>query len=69
MARSAQSTVSPQLFLVQSLRFQLASEFMGTDETSEMYLRQAAELEEGGRFKEAEELYVAVGQPNRAIAM
>uniref|UniRef100_A0A914XG62 Anaphase-promoting complex subunit 4-like WD40 domain-containing protein n=1 Tax=Plectus sambesii TaxID=2011161 RepID=A0A914XG62_9BILA len=47
----------------------LASEFMGTDETSEMYLRQAAELEESGRFKEAEELYVAVGQPNKAIAM
>ncbi len=34
-----------------------------------MYLKQAQQLEAEGRFREAEQLYVAMNQPNRAIKM
>lgn len=43
--------------------------FLGTEETQEMYFQKAEELEQNGRLKEAEELYIAIGEPNRAIAM
>ncbi|KAI6244211.1 Intraflagellar transport protein osm-1 [Aphelenchoides fujianensis] len=49
--------------------YKLAAEFMNSSETHELYLQKAAELEQTNRWKEAEELYVAVGEPNRAIAM
>jgi intraflagellar transport protein 172 len=42
---------------------------MATDESAEMYTKEAAELEAQGRYKEAEQLYLAVQQPNKAIAM
>lgn len=34
-----------------------------------MYMRQAEQLETSGRLKEAEQLYISIGQPNKAIAM
>ncbi|KAI6232370.1 Intraflagellar transport protein osm-1 [Aphelenchoides besseyi] len=49
--------------------YKLAAEFMDSSETHELYLQKATELEQSSRWKEAEELYVSVGEPNRAIAM
>lgn len=49
--------------------YKLAAEFLGTDETRELYLEKAGELEQNGMWKDAEELYVAIGEPNRAISM
>ena len=34
-----------------------------------MYIGQAQELEEQGRFKEAEKLYISVSEPDLAISM
>ena len=48
---------------------QLAVEFLGADQTHEMYLKKAEELEQSGRLKEAEQLYLSFGEPARAIAM
>ena len=36
---------------------------------SSMYIAQAQQLEEQGRFKEAEKLYVSVQEPDLAISM
>ena len=36
---------------------------------SKMYIGQAQELEEQGRFKEAEKLYISVSEPDLAISM
>lgn len=36
--------------------YKLAAEFLGTDETQEMYLQKAEELERAGRLKEAEDV-------------
>lgn len=49
--------------------YKLASEFLGIDQTQEIYLQKAEELETAGRFKEAEDLYLSLGESTRAIAM
>ncbi|KAE9551982.1 hypothetical protein FO519_004806 [Halicephalobus sp. NKZ332] len=49
--------------------YKLASEFLGLEQTHEIYLQKAEELEQSGRFKEAEELYLSLGESTRAIAM
>ena len=38
-------------------------------QVSSMYIAQAQQLEEQGRFKEAEKLYVSVQEPDLAISM
>ncbi|MCP9265076.1 Intraflagellar transport protein osm-1 [Dirofilaria immitis] len=48
--------------------YRLATEFMG-DESSEMYGELAQSMEEKGRLKDAEQLYIAIGQANKAITM
>uniref|UniRef100_A0AC35U6D2 WD_REPEATS_REGION domain-containing protein n=1 Tax=Rhabditophanes sp. KR3021 TaxID=114890 RepID=A0AC35U6D2_9BILA len=47
----------------------LASEFMQSEETEDMYLKKADDLEKIGEFKKAEELYISIGLPVRAITM
>uniref|UniRef100_A0A914PIN1 Uncharacterized protein n=1 Tax=Panagrolaimus davidi TaxID=227884 RepID=A0A914PIN1_9BILA len=49
--------------------YKLAAEFLGADQTHEMYLQKAEELEQSGRLKEAEQLYISFGEPAKAIAM
>ncbi|KAH7719862.1 hypothetical protein AAVH_12667 [Aphelenchoides avenae] len=49
--------------------YKLATEFMEVDATQAMYLEKAEELEHAGRLKEAEDLYISIGDPTRAIAM
>ena len=48
---------------------QLASKHLDKSEVSKMYIGQAQELEEQGRFKEAEKLYISVQEPDLAISM
>ena len=48
---------------------QLAAKHLNPEEVSRMYVGQAQELEEQGRFKEAEKLYISVKEPDLAIAM
>ena len=48
---------------------QLASSHLDKSEVSKMYIGQAQELEEQGRFKEAEKLYISVQEPDLAISM
>ena len=48
---------------------QLASKPLDKAEVSKMYIGQAQELEEQGRFKEAEKLYISVQEPDLAISM
>lgn len=45
---------------------QLASEMLDPEESKEMYLTRAAELEAQGKFKEAETLYIAINMPNKS---
>jgi intraflagellar transport protein 172 len=47
----------------------LASKYMDSSEVSKMYVSQAQRLEEQGRFKEAEKLYISVQEPDLAISM
>ncbi|VDM37534.1 unnamed protein product [Toxocara canis] len=47
----------------------LAAEFLGQEETQKMYGKLAQDMEEAGRFSDAEQLYISIGQPNKAIAM
>ena len=42
---------------------------MGRDEVAQMYITQATSLEEQGKYKEAEKLYLAVEEPDLAITM
>ena len=48
---------------------QLASRHLDSTEVSKMYIGQAQELEEQGRFKDAEKLYISVNEPDLAISM
>uniref|UniRef100_A0A915PPW5 Intraflagellar transport protein 172 n=1 Tax=Setaria digitata TaxID=48799 RepID=A0A915PPW5_9BILA len=48
--------------------YRLAMEFMG-EESEQMYNELAETMEDSGRLKDAEELYVAIGKVNKAIAM
>ncbi|VDD80059.1 unnamed protein product [Mesocestoides corti] len=47
----------------------LASRNMDQDDLAVMYIQQAENLEEGGRLKEAERLYLTVNRVDRAMAM
>ncbi|WAR22903.1 IF172-like protein [Mya arenaria] len=47
----------------------MASSYMKSDDVSAMYISQARQLEEQGKFKEAEKLFVAVKEPDLAISM
>lgn len=49
--------------------FSLASRFLDRDEVFDMYLKQAERLEEAGKLRDAEKLYVSVDAPDMAIAM
>ncbi|KAK6114288.1 hypothetical protein QQG55_55400 [Brugia pahangi] len=48
--------------------YRLATEFMGV-ESDQMYEELAQTMENSGRLKDAEQLYIAIGQVNNAIAM
>ncbi|ESP05446.1 hypothetical protein LOTGIDRAFT_228027 [Lottia gigantea] len=47
----------------------LAATYMKGDDVSTLYISQAKQLEEQGKFKDAEKLYVAVEEPDLAITM
>ncbi|KAK0403869.1 hypothetical protein QR680_017169 [Steinernema hermaphroditum] len=49
--------------------YRLASEFFGPEKTRDAYLQKAEQLEGQGNLKEAEELYVHIGETSRAVAM
>ncbi|KAL3125667.1 hypothetical protein niasHT_009754 [Heterodera trifolii] len=49
--------------------YKLALELLGPSESHQLYLGKALELEEAKKFQEAEQLYVALGEPNAAISM
>lgn len=47
----------------------IASKFLEQNEVSDMYIKRAEELEETGKYRDAEKLYVSVNVPDLAIAM
>ncbi|KAH9500287.1 hypothetical protein Btru_073626 [Bulinus truncatus] len=47
----------------------LAATYMKGEDVSNLYIAQAKQLEDEGKFKEAERLYVAVEEPDLAITM
>ncbi|VEN45242.1 unnamed protein product, partial [Callosobruchus maculatus] len=47
----------------------LASIHLEQDEVSDMYIKHAEQLEEAGKYREAEKLYLSVSSPDLAIAM
>ena len=47
----------------------LAKRYMGASEVSSMYIAQAQTLEQQGKFKEAEKLYISVQESDLAISM
>ncbi|MFH4973753.1 hypothetical protein AB6A40_000462 [Gnathostoma spinigerum] len=47
----------------------LTAEFLGKEESAQMYGQLAVQMEEEGNWKDAEQLYISIGQPNKAIAM
>lgn len=49
--------------------YNTAIEMIGTDEARVLYYEKAKDLEEQEQYNQAEELYVAVGEPNDAIIM
>uniref|UniRef100_A0A1I7Y2L2 TPR_REGION domain-containing protein n=1 Tax=Steinernema glaseri TaxID=37863 RepID=A0A1I7Y2L2_9BILA len=49
--------------------YRLASEFFGAEKTRDAYLQKAEQLEGQGNLKEAEELYIHIGETSRAVAM
>lgn len=49
--------------------YNLASRFLDRNEVSDMYLKQAEQLEEVGKYRDAEKLYLSVDAPDMAIAM
>ncbi|PIC15412.1 hypothetical protein B9Z55_022396 [Caenorhabditis nigoni] len=49
--------------------FRLSEEFHGKDVTTSSYLSKAEDLDEQGRFAEAEQLYIIIGMPHKAIQM
>ncbi|CAG0880914.1 unnamed protein product [Cyprideis torosa] len=48
---------------------QLAFKYLRADEVAEMYIRQAQDMEEQGKLRDAERLYIAVAEPDLAITM
>lgn len=49
--------------------FRLSEEFHGREATISSYLAKAEDLDEHGRFAEAEQLYITIGMPHKAIQM
>ncbi|KAF5301762.1 hypothetical protein FQR65_LT08745 [Abscondita terminalis] len=49
--------------------YSLASKYLDRGEVSEMYLKQAEQLEDAGKYRDAEKLYLSVDAPDMAIAM
>ncbi|ETN84945.1 tetratricopeptide repeat protein, partial [Necator americanus] len=47
----------------------LSEEFLGKEETFALYEAKAEELEQQGRYADAEQLYVSIGMSNRAVLM
>lgn len=47
----------------------IASKYLDSEEVSDMYVKRAEELEEAGKYREAEKLYLSVNAPDLAIAM
>jgi intraflagellar transport protein 172 len=47
----------------------LARQYLESNEVSEMFISQAKTLEEQGRLREAEKLYIYVSEPDMAISM
>lgn len=47
----------------------IASKYLDTEEVSDMYVKRAEELEQAGKYREAEKLYLSVNAPDLAIAM
>jgi intraflagellar transport protein 172 len=47
----------------------IASQYLEQEEVADMYIKKAAELEENGKYRDAERLYVSVNSPDLAIAM
>lgn len=47
----------------------IASQNLDLEDVSEMYVTRAEDLEEAGKYREAEKLYLSVNQPDLAIAM
>lgn len=48
---------------------ELCAKYMQPDEVADLYVQQAEVLEQRGKFKEAEKLYVTVNEPDLAINM
>ena len=42
---------------------------MAPEQVTQMYIHQAQELEEAGKFRDAEKLYITVQEPDLAITM
>ena len=49
--------------------YRIAVDCMGSDEVHGLYLAKAEELENEGRLREAERLYILVKEPDLAISM
>ncbi|KRY41446.1 Intraflagellar transport protein -like protein [Trichinella spiralis] len=49
--------------------YRIAVKCMDEDEVNEVYLKEAQDLEKRGLLRDAERLYCAIEQPNRAISM
>uniref|UniRef100_A0A1I7TZF2 WD_REPEATS_REGION domain-containing protein n=1 Tax=Caenorhabditis tropicalis TaxID=1561998 RepID=A0A1I7TZF2_9PELO len=49
--------------------YRLSEEFHGREVTISSYLAKAEDLDEHGRFAEAEQLYITIGMPHKAIQM
>ncbi|CAG9856074.1 unnamed protein product [Phyllotreta striolata] len=47
----------------------IASKYLENEEVSDMYSKHAEELEEAGKYREAEKLYLQIDNPDAAIAM
>lgn len=48
---------------------QLASQYLDPNEVSEMFIKQASVLENEGKYRDAEKLYVSIDAADLAIAM
>ncbi|KAK6046896.1 hypothetical protein COOONC_15599 [Cooperia oncophora] len=49
--------------------YRLSEEFLGKEETFALYEAKAEELEQQGRYADAEQLYISIGMSNRAVLM
>ncbi|KAJ8945935.1 hypothetical protein NQ318_016763 [Aromia moschata] len=47
----------------------IASKYLEAEEVSDMYIKHAEQLEEAGKYRDAEKLYLSVNSPDLAIAM